>query len=645
MTKQQPPQERWGSRLGIILAVAGSAVGLGNFLRFPGLAAQYGGGVFLIPYFTAFLLLGLPLAWSEWAMGRYGGRHGYNSVPGIFRCVWSNRMAPYLGIFGVIMPVMIFVYYIYIEAWCLSYALRYLFGLMSPETLGISADMVKDYLLGHADLLYDYLRMTIQPWELHNLLADSESVRNVLSGNADALALSVQSDPARFSAFLDSNYQQIATYLEGQQTLRNSIYYNIFFANFIGLNADGAALGNVSRFGWLGSSAVTLLICFALNFWIIFNGISKGIEKFCIYAMPALFVCSIIVLIRVLTLGTPNQDLPDQNLVNGLGYMWNPVKIGAQYAGFQHSFWGALANPAMWMAAAGQVFFSLSVGFGLILTYASYLRQDDDIALSCMTACSANSFCEVVLGGLITIPAAFVFLGETYLKGSLDSTFDLGFKVLPNVFGQMYMGSFFGFLFFFLLFLAAVTSTVSMLQPAIALFEEGLHLKRKDSVAMLAFICLMGTGFVVYFSKGLAALDNIDFWMGNVLIFFLATVQSILFAFALGIKSGMEEIRRGAEIEIPPFLAFIMTYITPSYLIIVFSSWVFMKLGDRIRLVLTDKVAFMAVVVIAANFGLFFYVVCRANRRWKKQELKLKQENGEQQALKEESLDNNSEIV
>ena len=80
----QPPRQAWGSRVGVILAVTGSAVGLGNFLRFPGKAAQYEGGAFMVPYFIALLLLGLPIAWAEWALGRYGGTRGYNSVPGIF---------------------------------------------------------------------------------------------------------------------------------------------------------------------------------------------------------------------------------------------------------------------------------------------------------------------------------------------------------------------------------------------------------------------------------------------------------------------------------------------------------------------------------------------------------------------------------
>ena len=66
-------QEKWTTRVGLVLAMAGNAVGLGNFLRFPVQAAQNGGGAFMIPYFISFLLLGIPLMWMEWAIGRYGG--------------------------------------------------------------------------------------------------------------------------------------------------------------------------------------------------------------------------------------------------------------------------------------------------------------------------------------------------------------------------------------------------------------------------------------------------------------------------------------------------------------------------------------------------------------------------------------------
>ena len=88
---RKEPREAWGSRLGVILAVAGSAIGLGNFLRFPVQAANNGGGAFMIPYFISFLLLGLPLMWIEWTIGRFGGGFERSTAPGIFETVWQDR--------------------------------------------------------------------------------------------------------------------------------------------------------------------------------------------------------------------------------------------------------------------------------------------------------------------------------------------------------------------------------------------------------------------------------------------------------------------------------------------------------------------------------------------------------------------------
>ena len=81
--------------------------------------------------FLALFFLGLPIAWSEWAMGRFGGQQGYNSCPGIFRSIWKNRLAPYLGVLGLIVPVVIYMYYLWIESWCLGYAWKYLTGQMN----------------------------------------------------------------------------------------------------------------------------------------------------------------------------------------------------------------------------------------------------------------------------------------------------------------------------------------------------------------------------------------------------------------------------------------------------------------------------------------------------------------------------------
>lgn len=508
--------ESWSSRIGVILAVSGSAVGLGNFLRFPGQAAQYGGGAFMLAYFVAFLIIGLPICWAEWAMGRHAGQRGFNSCPGIFACITRNPMGKYLGVIGVVIPVIIYMYYVYIEAWCLGYAVNFLRGEMHFENA------------------------------------------------ADAGA---------------------------------------FWGDFIGVHENGHAIGfGVKQVG------IYLFIAFALNFYLIYRGLSRGIELFCKYAMPTLMVLALIVLVRVITL-PPDAIDTNNNVNNGLGYMWNPNKtvlaekvvgddgvakwmdstelvgekaIAAGIAKaeaeperfkiYEHTAFQQLHNPQLWLAAAGQIFFSLSVGFGIIMTYASYLRQHDDIVLSGLAATSTNEFCEVALGGLITIPAGFAFLGVAGVAG--QGTFDLGFKVLPMVFSTMPAGQFFGFLFFFLLFLAAVTSSLSMVQPGIAFLEETLGTHRRQSVAVLGLITAFGTGFVVYFSEGVKGLDTLDFWVGTFLIFVLATIQIIVFGWVMGLDKGMEEAHKGAALKIPYFFRFVMKYVCPLFLLTIFVMWV-----------------------------------------------------------------------
>jgi neurotransmitter:Na+ symporter, NSS family len=503
-------QERWGSRIGVILAVSGSAIGLGNFLRFPGQAAQYGGGAFMVAYFISLLIIGLPICWAEWTMGRYAGERGYNSCPGILHCIGRHPAARYAGVIGVIIPVVIYMYYVYIEAWCLGYAVQFLRSAMNFASAAEAGD---------------------------------------------------------------------------------------FWNKFIGVSADGAAIG--FTFDQVGGY---LIFVFLLNFVLIYRGLARGIEWFCKYAMPALFLIGFIILVRVLTLGTPDSAQPDNSVANGLGFMWNPGKIvleknengvwkpagelvgrlaiaekEREIAGdptqriVKVSIWEQLQKPQLWLAAAGQIFFSLSVGFGIILTYSSYLTRKDDVVLSGLSATSANEFCEVALGGLITLPAAVAFLDIADVAGK--GTFGLGFNVLPMVFTKMPAGEFFGFLFFFLLFLAAITSSLSMLQPGIAFFEEALNIGRKESCAILGFITAVGCGFVVYFSKDVKALDTLDFWVGTFLIFILATIQIIMFGWVMGVEKGFDEAHRGAAIRIPAFFKPVMKYLCPLFLISIFAMW------------------------------------------------------------------------
>jgi len=493
------------------MAVAGSAVGLGNFLRFPGLAAQYGGGAFMLAYAISFLIIGLPIGWAEWAMGRYAGQMGYNSAPGAFAAIMRNRWAKYIGIIGVIIPVVIYMYYVMIESWCIGYAVNFWSGNLHLKDAG-------------------------------------ETVG--------------------------------------------------YFAKFTGATGDATAM-SFSR----DVALPWLLGVFAFNFYLIYRGLSGGIEKMCKIGMPLLIVLALVLLGRVLTLGAPDAARPHDNVVNGLGYLWNPTKVqvvkaqpgpedkprevvgaaaieaakgevaasGGTLAIREVGVIEQLANPSLWLAAAGQIFFSLSVGFGVIIVYASYMKKNDDVVLSGLTASSANEFCEVALGGLITVPAAVAFLGVAGVAG--QAGVGLGFKILPLVFSKMPAGAFFGGAFFFMLFLAAVTSSISMLQPGIAFVEEALNVGRRASVTILGLLTTFGTGFVLYFTGDLKALDTLDFWVGTFLIFVLATIQIIVFGWKWGIDKGFAELHQGAAIGVPWIFRPIIKWICPAFLLFIFTMW------------------------------------------------------------------------
>jgi len=461
-------RDSWTNRFGIIMAVAGSAIGLGNFLRFPAKAAANGGGAFMIPYLISFLLLGIPLMWIEWTLGRYGGGFGHGTAPGIFHSIWrKNRFIKYFGIIGIFGPLVILIYYTYIESWTLAYS----FFALTKKLTG---------------------------------LTDTASLRNFLSG------------------------------FQG-------IEQNQFFDN-------------------LGTAYFFFLITFILNISVIYYGIRGGIERLCKIALPLLFFFGIILCIRVLSLGTPHPQHPDWNILNGLGFMWNPD-------------FSALKSAKVWLEAAGQIFFTLSVGIGMILTYASYLSKGDDITLSGLTAASLNEMAEVIIGGSIIIPAAFMFFGPQDIHAIATSgTFNLGFVTMPSILNQLPWSEFFGFLWFALLFLAGVTSSVSLAQPAIAFMEDEFNLSRKKAVTIFGITTFILCQPAIFFLKN-GVVDELDFWGGTFLIVLFATIETILFGWIFGIHKAWDEIHQGADLKIPKIYKFIIKYITPVFLLSILGMW------------------------------------------------------------------------
>jgi SNF family Na+-dependent transporter len=458
-------REQWATRLGLVLAMAGNAVGLGNYLRFPVQAAQNGGGAFMIPYFCALVFLGLPLMWCEWAMGRMGGAQGRGTTPGIFGMLWRHPLAKYLGAVGVLLPVSVGIYYAYVQSWTLAYSWFALSG--------------------------DYADIT---------------TREGMSG---------------------------------------------FLSEFHG---SGSMLG-VS-----GTAYVFFAVTMAINTFILSGGIQQGIERVANWGMPVLIALSIVLVVRVLTLDAPDPSQPENNVWNGMGFIWNPD-------------FSQLGNAKVWLAAAGQIFFTLSVGFGMIQVYASYLRRDDDIVVSGLSTTMVNEWGEVILGGTIAIPIAYAFFGAAgTVEVAQGGAFNLGFAAMPLVLQNLPLATLMGTIWFFLLFVAGTLSEIALVQPAITFLQDELGWPRRRA-ALTACGLVFVAAHIPILGLGSGALDEIDFWAGTFGVTLFAFVETILFIWVFGPETAWSEMHRGAQARIPRAFLWILKYVTPLYLATLFVSW------------------------------------------------------------------------
>lgn len=472
-------RERWGTRVGLILAMAGNAVGLGNFLRFPVQAAQNGGGAFMIPYFICFLLLGIPLMWVEWSIGRHGGKYGHSSTPGMMERIWANPVAKYVGVLGLFMPLVVMVFYTYVESWSLGYSIFTATGAY---------------------------------WGA--------------------------SDFAPMQAFLHS-YQGIP----------------------IDMTNPAVADAGISYFNGIGWAYALFVVTLIANIWVLSKGVSGGIEAIAKLALPTLFLFAIILVIRVLTLGTPDPALPDYSVAAGMGFVWNPVPE-------------LLTSPSVWLAAAGQVFFTLSLGLGSIHCYAAYLRENDDVALTGLATASTNEFAEVVLGGTLAIPAAVAFFGLERTQELAANAYDLAFAVMPALFQQIPAGQIFGTLWFALLFFAGITSSLAMGQPIMAFLQEEFGVARKKAAMILGAMVFVLCQPVIFFNQQ-GFLNEFDFWAGTFGLVVFATIEIILFGWVFGIDKGWAELNRGADLAVPVIFKTIIKFVTPAMLLVILGSWLF----------------------------------------------------------------------
>ncbi len=465
-------KESWGSRVGLVLAMAGNAVGLGNFLRFPAQAVQNGGGAFIIPYLVSFLLMGIPLLWVEWAIGRHGGKYGHHSTPGMMDALGKSKWWKYVGVFGIFTNLTVAAYYCYLESWTLAYM-----------------------------------------WH---------SIKGTFIGQSAA-------DVAQFF----------------------NHYVDVTDGNF---------------FNFPSEAIFFFVLTLGMNLWILSRGLSKGVEIASKIGMPLLIVFGIFLAIRALTLDAGEQGAVNDALV-GLNFLWEP-----QY--------DSLLNPKVWLAAAGQIFFTLSVGMGSIHCYAAYVREKDDIALNAASAGWMNEFVEALLGGSIVIPIAVAYLGLTWVQTPGNAGLMMGFRVMPTLFQNWgpLLAAIAGIAWFGLLFFAGITSSLAMGQPVMAFLQDEFKMSRNRSAWAFGIVTLI-LGLWTVFFFGYGAFGEFDDWSGTFALVLFALLESLAFAWVFGIEKGWDEINRGADIKIPTFFKFVIKYVTPLFLLAVFCGSLISPLG------------------------------------------------------------------
>ena len=374
-------REHFSSRIGFILAAAGSAVGIGNLVGFPVNAAKNGGGAFLLMYALFVFFICLPVMIAEMAVGRKTQKEpvgAYKSLSGGSKA-WGAA-----GFLGVLTPFMIAVFYMVLTVW-----------------------------------LFGYIALT-------------------LTGNLDFLASS-----EGFGIFINSPY--------------------LFLAMAI--------------------------VAGIINF-ILVAGVKDGIEKAAKVLMPALFVMLILMVVFVLTL---------DNAMAGVKFFVIPdfSKI----------------TPSVINGALSQAFFSLSLGMGILITYGSYINNKTDIANSAKLVAITDT-AVAFTAGLMILPAVFSFNPNVNTAELSDSSVSLIFTFLPKIFLALqvsigYIGaSLVAAFFFILVFFAAITSLVSILEvPVSYLVTEKCHSRKKAltillmTAGTLAIFATVSFGMVAFFTE------------------------------------------------------------------------------------------------------------------------------------------------
>lgn len=433
----------FSSRIGFVLAAAGSAVGLGNIWRFPYLAAKYGGGIFLLVYLILALTFGFSVMIAEIALGRKTRKSPIEAYK------LADKRFGFLGYIASAVPMIILPYYCVIGGWVMKY---------------------------------------------------------------------------------------FTVYITGQ----------------------GAAAANGEFFNSFTSSAVPPVVFMAVYLFltaaVVFMGVEKGIEKASTVLMPVLLVISV---------GTAVYALTLDGAMEGLVYYIKPD-------------FGRFSIKTV-VAAMGQLFYSMSLAMGIMITYGSYMRKEDNLENS-VHQIEIFDTAVAFLSGLMIVPAVFAFSGGD--ESALQAGPKLMFVTLPNVFATMTGGGIFGIVFFMLVLLAALTSSISLMETVVSIFCDKLKMGRKKICLLVMALCFVlalpsALGYSVLSDVkifGYSFLDFFDFLANNILMPIVAFAFAVLIGYVAKPKIVIDEVKTSGEFKLEKMFTFMIRYIVPVFMVIILVS-------------------------------------------------------------------------
>ncbi len=406
-----PERQQWSGQVGFILSALGSAIGLGNIWRFPGVAYENGGGAFLIPYLVALLTAGIPILLLDYAVGhRFRG-----SAPLAFRRV--KKWLESLGWFQVMICIVIAIYYAAILAWAGSF-----FVFSFTEAWG--------------------------------------------------------TDPAAF-----------------------------FTGEYLHLPDGSAVTGQLLSGDFVVAILVPLILVWLATIVVLALGVAKGIERANIIFIPLLVLAFLILVIRAVTL---------PGAADGLNALFTPD-------------FSKLGSPEVWMAAYGQIFFSLSIAFGIMITYSSYRKRKANLTTPGIVVGFGNSSFEILAGiGVFSIVGFMAHeqgVGVADLS-NLKGTF-LAFVTFPKAISEMPGAPFFGALFFASLLMAGFTSLISILEVVSSAIQDKFGFKPRNAALIIGIPAAVVSVLLFSTATGLYTLDVMDAWANNIGVVFSALLSCV----------------------------------------------------------------------------------------------------------------------